>query len=142
MFSKILIAVDGSDNNKLAVDQAVDICKAMGAKLTAVYVSTGAEVKPNAFGGDVSAGERNSINNKMIDDALAYVKAKSEGMGIAIETLVLHGNPSNEIVKISKDYDLVVCGSLGLTGISKMLMGSVSSSIAKYADCPVLIARN
>ena len=64
MYKKILLAVDGSENNNIAAKDAVCIAKSMGAKLTAVYVVAGADLKPNAFGGDVSASERADIAQK------------------------------------------------------------------------------
>jgi nucleotide-binding universal stress UspA family protein len=141
MYSKVLLAVDGSDNNKSATLEAIDIVKAMGASLTAVYVSSGTSVKPNAFGGDVSGTERKNIADTAAEEAFAFVKKSAASAGIELETLILVGNPGKEIAKITKDYDLVVCGSLGLSGISRMLMGSVSSDIVKYSYCPVLISR-
>ncbi len=141
MYSKILLAVDGSDNNRTAAHEAVDIAKAMNAELTAVYVLADMEPAPNAFGADASLSTKQAIAEKSSKDALDFITVIAKDNGVELKTLILHGNPGKEIVKISKDYDLVVCGSLGLTGISKMLMGSVSSTIVKYSDCPVLISR-
>lgn len=141
IWSKILVAVDGSESNKIAVRKAVSMAKALGAELTAVTVVSSADVQPNAFGGDVSQEERKMIVDKTSKAALDYVESVAEQEGVKLEVKVLAGNPAKEIVKISKDYDLIICGSLGLTGITKLLLGSVSTAIVKYADCSVLIAR-
>ena len=61
MYSNILLAVDGSEQNKAAVREAVALASKMGSKITAVYVMVGTELKPNAFGGDVSLSERQEI---------------------------------------------------------------------------------
>jgi nucleotide-binding universal stress UspA family protein len=122
--------------------EAIDIAKAMGAKLTAVYVVPGGDVRPNAVGSDISKVEKASIDQKAAEEVVSFVEAGAKLAGVDLEVKILNGNPGNEIVKISKNYDLLVCGSLGRTGIAKMLMGSVSSTIVKYSDCPVLISRS
>lgn len=54
MFGRILLAVDGSDQNKNAVRDAVTLASKLGSKITAVYVMVGTELRPNAFGGEMS----------------------------------------------------------------------------------------
>jgi len=141
MYSKILLAVDGSESNKVAANAAIDVAKAMGAKLTAVYVIPGVDLKPNAFGGDVADDERVALAQKQADEATAYIIQESKNAGVNTEIKLVSGSPADEIVKLSADYDLVVCGSLGRTGLSKVLMGSVSSTVTKNAKCAVLVCR-
>ncbi|MBO4357732.1 MAG: universal stress protein [Candidatus Methanomethylophilaceae archaeon] len=141
MYQNILVAVDGSDENKHAVDDAVKLAKAVGAKLTAIYVVTGAELSPNAFGGDVSDSERKAIADKNAKAAIDYVEFEASREGVPLEVKILNGKPCDVIVEESKNFDLIVCGSLGRTGLAKALIGSVSSKIVKYAHCPVLLSR-
>ncbi len=58
-----------------------------------------------------------------------------------VKTLVIEGSPANEIITASKDYDLIVMGSLGRTGLSHLLMGSVAEKVVRHASCPVLVVR-
>ncbi len=141
MFAKILVAVDGSENNVIAVKNAISITKSMGSELTAIFVVPGADLKPNAFGGDVSADERLNIAQKATDEAFSYIEAECSKEGVELKTLVVAGNPTAELVKATADYDLVICGSLGKTGVKKALLGSVSSELAKSSKCHVLISR-
>ena len=141
MIGKILLAVDGSDNNKKAADEAVALAKGLGASLSAVYVTSSAEIRPNAFGGDAGAQERAAIVEKESKEAFAYVSKAAAAAGIELNCILLSGQAGTEIVKLTPDYDLIVCGSLGRTGLSRMLMGSVSSAIVKYSECPVMITR-
>ncbi len=140
MYTNILVAVDGSEQNKTAVRAAVDIAAKMGSKLTAVYVENSSEVKPNAFGGDVSAEERKAIIEKAATEAFELVESLALKEGIEFHTVIRTGKPCDEIVAITGDYDLLVCGSLGRTGLAK-LMGSVSKTLVQYAKCPVLVIR-
>ena len=141
MIGKILIAVDGSDNNKKAVDEAVALAKALGAELSAVYVTNNAEIRPNAFGGDASAQERAALVEKESKEAFSHVNKAAEAAGIKLNCILASGQPGTEIVKLTSDYDLIVCGTLGRTGLSKVIIGSVSSAIVKYSECPVMVTR-
>jgi nucleotide-binding universal stress UspA family protein len=50
-----------------------------------------------------------------------------------------HGFPVEEIINASKDADIVVLGSRGVGGFSRMLMGSTAGQVVQHAHCPVLI---
>ncbi len=141
MIGKILVAVDGSENNHGAVDAALDLAKGLGAELTAVHVTPQADAQPNAFGGDTGAKQRAEIVGKESDEAFRYVNKASEAAGVQCKCLLLAGNPGTEIVNVSGDYDLVVCGTLGRAGLAKAIIGSVSSEIAKHSKCAVMITR-
>ena len=65
----------------------------------------------------------------------------AEANGIEVTTKVLLGRPAEEIVKESKNTDLVVCGSLGRTNLNRALMGSVAETVVRMAYCPVLVCR-
>jgi nucleotide-binding universal stress UspA family protein len=49
------------------------------------------------------------------------------------------GVPAEELVKASRDSDLVVVGSRGGGGFARLLMGSVSSQVVHHAACPVTV---
>ena len=66
---------------------------------------------------------------------------EGEQMGVAVRKLTRKGDPANEIVAVSKDYDLIVMGTLGLTGLSHFLVGSVAEKVVRFASCPVLVIR-
>ena len=72
-------------------------------------------------------------------------KSKIEAQGIPIDIFVTKGNPSDKIVEYATNekVDLVVVGSIGLTGVSKFFkgLGSVSRNVAERVSCPVLIIR-
>jgi nucleotide-binding universal stress UspA family protein len=61
----------------------------------------------------------------------------------SLHTVVRRGHPAEEILLAaeSRPTDLIVVGSRGLSGLSRFLLGSVSDRVARYAPCPVLLAR-
>ena len=63
-------------------------------------------------------------------------------MGVEVKAVSKMGSPANDIVEASKNYDLVVMGTIGRTGVSKLLLGSVAEKVVRFAECPVLVIRN
>ncbi|MCG7844209.1 MAG: universal stress protein, partial [Methanomassiliicoccales archaeon] len=70
------------------------------------------------------------------------VKKEAEAMGVKLTTRVEEGSPSRKIVDLSAEHDLVVMGTLGRTGFSKLLLGSVAERVVRFAKCPVLVIRS
>lgn len=133
MFQNIMVAVDGSESNKIAVDMAVDLAKKYGAKLTAVTVF------------DSSRNEGMNYQKEFVqasnEKALAYAVLKADQEGCTCSTLQSFGNPASTLLDLSKDFDLIICGNLGRTGMKRLLLGSVSEKLIRFARCPVLVAR-
>jgi nucleotide-binding universal stress UspA family protein len=140
MYGRILLAVDGSDQNKNAVRDAVGLASKLGSKITAVYVMVGTELRPNAFGGDVGLSERQEIADKGAKEAFDLVESLALAEGVECEVKALPGKPCEVLTGMSDQYDLLICGSVGRTGLTK-LMGSVSKELVKCAKCPVLVIR-
>ena len=47
-----------------------------------------------------------------------------------------------DIVEAAKDFDLIVIGTLGRTGLAHLIMGSVAERVVRFAPCPVLVVRS
>ncbi len=70
---------------------------------------------------------------------LGCERSKEKGMGV--NTVHLRGNAANEIIDASKQYDLIVMGTHGRSGLTHLLIGSVAEKVARHACCPVLLIR-
>jgi nucleotide-binding universal stress UspA family protein len=70
-------------------------------------------------------------------------KVRPTRPGIEFEHRYLSGGPVREIVEFAEreNVDLIVMGSHGRTGISRLLMGSVAEGVARRAPCPVMIVK-
>lgn len=139
MYQKILIAVDGSDSNKFAIDDGLELAKALNSKVTAICVFDIGSYAAVAQGYGLG-DERDFILNAS-KAALKYVTERSAEMGVEVQPKIITGRPAEVIIEESKNHDLVVCGTLGRTGLSHSLLGSVAEKIARLAHCPVLICR-
>ena len=140
MFKSILVAVDGSDSNSVAVNTAITLAKEQGSKLTALSV-----FDPGGYGNVAAVKEvadEVDYMKQICDNILEYVTSKAKEAGISFETKTVAGNPAVKIVEATADYDLLVTGTLGRTGFSRIVMGSVAEKVVRLANCPVLVCRS
>ena len=122
-FEKILIATDGSMHSEFASQEAIDIAKRCGSTLIVLSVAKKDENLPAA------------------KECVDMVKKVAEKEGIKVETLIRQGVPHEVIVNTAaqKDVGLIVVGSHGRTGITKLFMGSVTERVIGHAGCAVLV---
>jgi nucleotide-binding universal stress UspA family protein len=82
--------------------------------------------------------------------ALERAKKVAKEVGVEVQAKVFTADPDRYnfgpeklIVKyaLENDFDVLVVGSHGKTGISRVVLGSVSEYVAKHAHCPVIIVR-
>ncbi|MCC7576220.1 MAG: universal stress protein [Methanomethylovorans sp.] len=137
----ILIATDGSDNVKNAVNWGIGLAKTNDAKVTALYVV------PPAGVGVAMRGEMwaKALENHLKDEgekATAYVLDAGKKEGVEVECVITDGKvPANGIVDFATEnnVDLIVMGTLGLTGLTHILLGSVAENVVRHAKKPVLV---
>ena len=146
LISKILVPVDGSDTSFKAAEFAIDIAKQRKGKIVALYImhlprylhhdGIGMPFAPP----DYLAGLRTQA-----DAYLCKVSNMAKKAGVAAETAVIENDKS--VVQGITDFaekqnvDLIIMGTRGMTGIKKVLLGSVAEGVLKYAHCPVLVVR-
>ena len=139
VFKNILVPTDGSEYTKVAISTAVDVAKSMQAKVTALYVLDQTIFVNMPM--DTAVNNTYTMLRKEGESAVAYVKGLCDANGIECDTLVGEGSPVKYIVEASKGYDLIVMGTLGRTGFSKLMMGSVAERVVRYSNCPVMVVR-
>lgn len=145
---KILLASDGSDSAALAAQAAVDISIMTGSELHVVYV------EPSLLGRDpsmtvavapLSRDALAEIYEIALQDALETlhggVKQVEEARGTVAKAHLRVGRPADEIVALARELraSLVIVGSRGLTGIKRLVMGSVSERVLRRLGSRVLV---
>lgn len=137
---KILIAYDGSDLSKKALNQAIDLSKKYNANLLLLTVTQ--HVCPISVT-EEDCKKLDEILMKETEDLLNGIKKELEGHNIVAETYVKMGSPAEEIVNLAKEknVDLIVLGSHGRHGAKKFLLGSVSLRVAETSPCAVMIVK-
>lgn len=145
MYTHILVPTDGSDLSSAAIDQALKLAKALGAKVTALTVAEPLHflpVTPTAM-----ASMRIDYETHVKEDGariLGAARAKAEAAGMTIETIqVTAGDPWKAIIDTAaeKGCDLIAMASHGRRGVSAFLMGSVTTKVLSHAKVPVLVYR-
>jgi nucleotide-binding universal stress UspA family protein len=143
-FGKILVAVDGSEQSMRAVDVAISLAKKYDSLLTALYVihiPFGESIYPRAV-----------WHKEFIEDVNTETRAWFEDIGdrgkkseVSIELTMKEAAESipAQIIKYAneRNFDLIVVGSKGKTGLEKLFLGSVAAGVLAYAPCPVLVVR-
>jgi len=140
LFKKILIPTDGSEYTKAAVSKGLEMAKATGAEVTALYVVD--QTSFINFPMDSTIISVYTLLEREGEEAMDYVKKEAEALGVKLTTRIEEGSPSRKIVDLSAEHDLVVMGTLGRTGFSKLLLGSVAERVVRFAKCPVLVVRS
>jgi nucleotide-binding universal stress UspA family protein len=142
---RILYATDYSKASARALDQAVSLAKHNHAELLVVHV-----VEP---GGQYAAGEDfggadlyMKIEEATKQDAqrsMEKLMRKLQQAKVKAKSLLLKGLAYEQIVKTAKSRkaNMIVIGTHGRTGLSKLFMGSVAGRVASLASCPVVTVR-
>jgi nucleotide-binding universal stress UspA family protein len=134
-WSRILVATDGSDNSAAAVRHAVAVAKEHNSVLAAVsVVHTDEEMMALAPEHIQHLADQARNNLQKVTDLCAEE-------GVSVETYVREGEPHEQITGVAGEIgaSLVVMGTHGRKGLSRLLMGSVTERTIGYAPCPVLI---
>ncbi len=141
MYNNILIATDGSDLAMSAVRSGVALAKRIGAKVTAVTVSEPFHWFGPAVTADAQAIVRDGTK-RAAESALDAVFDAAKSDGIDCEKVFVEDDVAYRgIVEAakSKGCDLIVMASHGRTGISAVILGSVTVKVLTHAKIPVLV---
>ena len=137
--TKILVATDGSESAAPAVRAAAEVSAKTDSEIELVYV--GKDISTPAAYNDPSSKDTEAARKaRELLDGVA--KEIEEDGGKVVESHVVPGKkPAEEIVKLTREQDvgLVVVGSRGLGRLQYAVQGSVSSTVVREAECPVLV---
>lgn len=143
MLNKILIATDGSNTSMQAADMAISIGKSARAVVTAVYV-VDVQRLAQLPGYAAMPGIKDNLMELMFkegSEALEEIGDKARDAGVAYERTIAEGDPGEELLKLCRDkeFDLIVLGTIGKSGLTKFLLGSVADKVVRHAHIPVLV---
>jgi len=148
---KLLLCVDGSKQSEKALDKAVMIasgCKADQVTVLNVFQKvTFPTFVEGAQQYDAEIMEMyNQMNEEMIKEHEEILDKAVEVMlshGIQVEKLLEEGHPSQTISRVAEEgnFDMVIIGSRGLSGLKKKLLGSVSNAVLQDTHTSVLVVK-
>lgn len=138
-FKNILVPTDGSEYTKAAVRKAIELAKLSGGKITALYVLDQTVLTNMPM--DTAVMNVYNTLEKEGKEAVDFVRDLGAQEGIEVTLSIKEGTPVKVILDESPSYDIIVMGTLGRTGMSKLLMGSVAERVVRASSCPVMVVR-
>jgi nucleotide-binding universal stress UspA family protein len=140
-YSKILLGTDGSKCSERAARHAVYLAESLGAKLfalNAVNVDRAFRTTGIHFSEALEELERAGRA------ALGSVKEIAEARGIKCEEMMVRGRPHKAIINASEEVeaDLIIVGSVGMSSVERVLLGSESEKVLHHSRRPVLLVRD
>ncbi|APR39254.1 universal stress protein [Paraburkholderia sp. SOS3] len=146
MYQKILVAVDGSDTSKQALNEAVRVAAMTHGKVHAVYVVDQAALFPYAGYYDpvamIDAFRRDG--RIALDDASArFAAAGISGEAELVETESVSEDVAHCLHRCAQRFgaELAVMGTHGRRGMQRAILGSVAERFVRLSECPVLLVR-
>jgi nucleotide-binding universal stress UspA family protein len=149
MFKNILVPTDGTPPARRAIECAVRFAREQKARVTGLWV--GPIWRPNlyAYAGDlppgfVSPDQFAADVKKTAARHLGVLKKAAAQSGVPCSCAYVRGNfPYQEIIRAARrnHCDLIVMGSHGRRGISKLLLGSQTNLVLAESTIPVLVCR-
>ena len=142
--SKILVPTDFSTHASQALHFAVDMARRYETSIDLIHVfETFTYILPDGY---VFMGAENfDLLMDQFRKQLETARQSALELGAkVVETTLLQGSPSQEIVRCAKDRnsDLIIMGTHGRQGINHFLIGSVAERVVRTAPCPVLTVRS
>ena len=139
MFKRILIAYDGSDHSKRAAQLAGEFArKQENAELWVVCVMA---LIPITLGEPYISeimDQLTKAGEELIQDAKKVI-----GEGIPIHEELMFGSPAESILEVEKtrNCDLIIMGTRGMSGLQSLLLGSQVNKVIIHSKCPLLAVK-
>jgi nucleotide-binding universal stress UspA family protein len=136
----VIVGVDGSGHSQRALEWAMKEAAVRHVPLTVLTVHPSIV---GYFGGvvttpqDVEQTERVQVTVRTEADKVLTALEGPHPESVKIRAV--HGFPVEELINASKEADLVVLGSRGVGGFTRMMLGSTAGQVVQHAHCPVTI---
>lgn len=138
MFKRILVALDGSELSEQVVQALEQIHITSDTKIILAHVLVNLGTNPDV------AADRPQTDTELIPyQQLERLQSYQASFPCKSELEIVTGEPAEEIIRLANIHhtDLVVIGSRGLTGLNRILKGSVSSQVVEDAACSVMVVK-
>lgn len=139
MLKRIIVALDSSEQSQGVINSLYELQIQPATKIILSHVIP-----------DRSSEEEVAVDHPQTSDELHYrhiekqLKSYQDQFPGEWELEIVTGEPAVEIVRLAHIYnaDLIVIGNRGLTGLKRILQGSVSSQVVTEAPCSVLVVKS
>jgi len=136
----ILHPTDFSESSNYALQIAADLARLHQAKILILHVAETLGPENVTYGEATSQLEPASYRLRLESDLRQSVPAPS---GVSVEYLLAGGDTAQEILRVAQEHncDLIVMGTHGRTGLTRLLTGSTAEKVMRHAFCSVLVTK-
>jgi nucleotide-binding universal stress UspA family protein len=137
MFRKVLLAIDGSEESKRAVETTMSLAEVAGSEVLVYHVMEREVGQAGVF--DMEPYEHAT---QLVDEAVGALKDAGVNAHGEVNRGI-YGRAATEILDKAKEFDadMIVMGSRGLTDLTSVLVGSVTHKVLHLTHTPVLVVR-
>jgi len=132
--ARILVPVDFSGPSDAAVEEAIFIAKRFDAQVELLHVWR-PEPSPDP---DVPASSLTSFARSDVGHEMRKYLERAESQGVTVRGRLAYGDPETLILECADDYDMIVMGTRGRSGVAHVLKPSVAEHVVRKANVPVL----
>lgn len=147
MFNKILVPLDGSELSERALTPALALSQKPGGSVTLLRVtlaSSSLAAGLEKFESHIKDWRQKQHTQERLQ-AEAYLealKATHTRAGCSVETCVANEEVLDSILELGKRHDVIVMSTHGYSGLTRLMMGSVTERVLAAGECPVLVIRS
>lgn len=129
---RLLVATGGSPWSDIAVDHALELAQKNGLEVCILCVDVNRAADQNAFD-----------DNSAAKDILANAEARAAAAGVTYEAHLAYGDVTEAVLETasSRQCDAIVMGSRGMTGLKRLMIGSISNAVTAKSLLPVMIVK-
>lgn len=130
---RVVIPVDKSEVSREAVKRGAILAKMLGVQVKVISVNDTHQFIASVV-----------IEEKLKKEAEAFLesfKKIGKELDVVLDTELISGVPSEEIVKFANEDDLLIIANHGKKGIDRFILGSVSEEVIRNAPCSVLVVK-
>lgn len=138
MYRKILVTLENTRTDESIIEHVGELAQKLESSVLLLHVADG-WVARNFHELNLAASPEMHEDNAYLET----IRARFETQGIAVETLLLLGEPADEIIKIARemDVDLIAMSTHGHRFLSDLIYGSTADKVRHLVDIPVLLLK-
>ena len=141
---KILVTTDLSDGSQVAFAAAKEQANAFNASLTLLAIiedpAQAAMIYALDFPVQPDSEVQSQLEEKLLGDLDTYATEHFDGLAVDKRVIAANGPVHSEIISFAREenIDLIVMSTHGRTGLSRMIIGSITERVVREAPCPIL----
>jgi len=139
MFKKVLLAYDGSDGAKLALERVAEFAKVTKTELHMLAVGRIPEYAETMSEVEEAREQAKNFYSKIMEDAVESLRQR----GLEAKVHIDFGKPGDVILRIAEDLivDLIVLGTKPHSALRRRFLGATVDKVVDHALCSVLVVR-